>query len=146
MLRLKTSLRSLNINQHKYRQVSFKARVTSPKSHEKRTQNSHLKQCISWVLGDCVPHPIQSMTILLVDKHTCGVFIYWMYSIQYIYLLLMQQKCKRLPSIVASHKSNPSSIPPGVVDLYSTLPWVTREAVTGMEGYTLLGVATTDAG
>jgi len=74
------------------------------------------------------------MTILLVDKQTCGVFIYWIYSIQYIYLLLMQQKCKRLPSIVDSHKSNPSSVRQGVVDSYSTLPWVTWEAVTGVDG------------
>ena len=32
-----------------------------------------------------------------------------------------------------SHKSNPSSVPRGIVDSYFTLPWVTWEAVTGVE-------------
>jgi len=36
---------------------------------------------------------------------------------------------------IASHKSNPLSIPQGYVDSYSTLPWVMREVVTGVEGY-----------
>jgi len=45
--------------------------------------------------------------------------------------------------MTASHKSNPSSIPRGIVDAYSTLPWVTWEAVTG---YTLMRVAMTHAG
>jgi hypothetical protein len=35
---------------------------------------------------------------------------------------------------IASHKSNPSSIPQGYVDLYSALPWVTWEAVKVVEG------------
>jgi len=35
----------------------------------------------------------------------------------------------------ASHKTNPSSIPQGYVDSYSTLPLVTWEAITGVEGY-----------
>ena len=35
----------------------------------------------------------------------------------------------------ASHKSNPSSVPQGYVDSHSTLPWVTWDAVTGVEGY-----------
>ena len=34
-----------------------------------------------------------------------------------------------------SHKSNPSFVSQSYVDLYSTLPWVTWEAVTGVEGY-----------
>jgi hypothetical protein len=34
----------------------------------------------------------------------------------------------------ASHKSNPSSIPWGIVDSYPTLPWVTWEAVIVVEG------------
>jgi len=46
----------------------------------------------------------------------------------------------RLPSIVASHKTNPSTVPWGVVDLYSTLPWVTQEPVTGMEGIPCWGL------
>ena len=33
-----------------------------------------------------------------------------------------------------SHKSNPLSILRGIVDSYSTLPWVMWEAVTGVEG------------
>ena len=33
-----------------------------------------------------------------------------------------------------SHKSNPSSVLQGIVDSYSTLPWVTWEAVTVVEG------------
>ena len=53
----------------------------------------------------------------------------------------MQQKCKRLPSIVASHKSNPSSMPQGVVDSYFHMGGGNR-----CGGYTLLGIATTDAG
>jgi hypothetical protein len=39
-----------------------------------------------------------------------------------------------VPQEVASHKSNPSPVPQGIVDLYSTLPWVTWEAVTVVEG------------
>jgi hypothetical protein len=34
----------------------------------------------------------------------------------------------------ASRKSNPSSIPRGIVNLYSALPWVTWESVTVVEG------------
>jgi hypothetical protein len=34
----------------------------------------------------------------------------------------------------ASYKPNPLSIPQGIVDLYSTLPWVIWEAVTVVEG------------
>ena len=34
----------------------------------------------------------------------------------------------------ASHKSNPSSVPQGYMDLNFTLPWVTWEVVTGVEG------------
>jgi predicted branched-subunit amino acid permease len=37
-------------------------------------------------------------------------------------------------NIKASRKSNPSFIPQGYVDSYSTLPWVTWEMVTGVEG------------
>ena len=33
----------------------------------------------------------------------------------------------------ASHKANPSSVPQGIVDSYSTLPWVTWEAETVVE-------------
>ena len=36
----------------------------------------------------------------------------------------------------ASHKSNPLSVPQGIVYSYSTLPWVTWEAVTFVEGIT----------
>jgi hypothetical protein len=36
--------------------------------------------------------------------------------------------------LVASHKSNPSSEPQGIMDSYSTLPLVTWEAVTVVEG------------
>jgi len=35
---------------------------------------------------------------------------------------------------LASHKTNPSSEPQSYMYLYSTLPWVTWEAVTGVEG------------
>jgi len=34
----------------------------------------------------------------------------------------------------ASHKSNPLSVLRGIADSYSTLPWVTWEAVTVVEG------------
>jgi len=37
-------------------------------------------------------------------------------------------------AIHASPKSNPSSLPQGYLDLYSSLPWVMWEAVTGVEG------------
>ena len=40
-----------------------------------------------------------------------------------------------IKGISASHKSNSSSVPQGYVDSYSTLPWVTWEAVTGVQGY-----------
>jgi hypothetical protein len=46
-------------------------------------------------------------------------------SIIYIHLTL------RVPS----HKSNPSSVAQGYVDSHSTLPWVMKEVVTGVEGY-----------
>jgi len=39
-----------------------------------------------------------------------------------------------LEGSLASHKSNPSSIPQVYVDTYSTLPWVMWEAVRGVEG------------
>ena len=34
----------------------------------------------------------------------------------------------------ASHKSNPLPVPQVIMDSYSTLPWVTWEAVTVVEG------------
>jgi hypothetical protein len=40
----------------------------------------------------------------------------------------------------ASHKSNPSSVPQGYVDLYSTLPWVMWEVVTVVEGIPCWGL------
>jgi len=40
---------------------------------------------------------------------------------------------QRLMTRCAFHKSNPSSVPQGIVDSYSTLPWVTWEAVTVVE-------------
>ena len=43
-----------------------------------------------------------------------------------------------IKGISTSHKSNPSSVPQGYVDSYSTLPWVTWEAVTGVQGYPTL--------
>jgi len=43
-----------------------------------------------------------------------------------------------------SHKSNPSSIPRGIVDSYSTLGHVGEGNSCG--GYTLMGFATTHAG
>ena len=39
-----------------------------------------------------------------------------------------------LEGSLASYKSNPLSVPKGYVDMYSTLPWVMWEAVTGVEG------------
>jgi hypothetical protein len=36
---------------------------------------------------------------------------------------------------IASHKSNPSFVSQGYVDLYSTLPWVMWEVVTSVEGF-----------
>ena len=36
-------------------------------------------------------------------------------------------------SAEASHKSNPPSVPRGIADSYSALPWVTWEAVTVVE-------------
>ena len=36
---------------------------------------------------------------------------------------------------LASHTPKPSSVPQGYVDSYSTLPWLTWKAVTGMQGY-----------
>ena len=47
------------------------------------------------------------------------------------FVLTRAAYCKRWVTNVmeASHKSNPSSVPWGIVDSYSTLPWVTWEAV-----------------
>jgi len=39
-----------------------------------------------------------------------------------------------LEGSLASHKSNPLSVPQGYVDMYSTLPWIMWEAVTGVVG------------
>jgi hypothetical protein len=39
-----------------------------------------------------------------------------------------------LEGSLASHKSNPLSVPQGYVDMYSILPWVMWEAVTGVAG------------
>jgi len=41
----------------------FTPGIRSWKTWRKSTQNSHLKQCISWGLGDWQPHRIQCMTI-----------------------------------------------------------------------------------
>ena len=41
---------------------------------------------------------------------------------------------------LTSHKSNPSSVLRGIVDSYSTPPWVTWEAVTFVEGTPWWGV------
>jgi hypothetical protein len=49
------------------------------------------------------------------------------YTVMTSCLLLMH-------SSAASHKPNRSSVPRGIADSYSTLPWVTREAVTVVEG------------
>ena len=38
--------------------------------------NSHLKQCISKVLGDWQPHPIYCMIIPLADIRTCRIYKY----------------------------------------------------------------------
>jgi hypothetical protein len=62
---------------------------------------------------------MESLRILFVSFHTMAV------KASLTYLL-------RHP--VASHKSNPSSASQGTVDSYSTLPWVTWEAVTVVEG------------
>ena len=35
---------------------------------------------------------------------------------------------------LASHKSNPSSVPRGIIDSYSNLSWVTLEEVAVVEG------------
>ena len=40
----------------------------------------------------------------------------------------------REPPGDGSHKTNPLSVPQGIVDSYSTLPWVMLEAVTVVEG------------
>jgi len=49
--------------------------------------------------------------------------------------------CKKLQAITcvvndlsAYHKSNPSSVTRGIVHSYSSVPWVTWEAVTVVEG------------
>ena len=36
--------------------------------------------------------------------------------------------------VAVSNKSNPSSVPRGIIDSYSALPWVMWEAVTVVEG------------
>ena len=41
---------------------------------------------------------------------------------------------------IASHKANPSSVPWGIMDSYCTLPWVTWEAVTILEGINRWGL------
>ena len=46
-----------------------------------QTQNSHLTQCISCVLGDWQPHPIWCVTALLKYIQTCRVCMYSIYSI-----------------------------------------------------------------
>ena len=41
---------------------------------------------------------------------------------------------------IASHKSNPSAVPHSYVHSYTTLSWVTWEAVTGVEGIPCWGL------
>jgi len=53
------------------------------------------------------------------------------FSIIHAFFLDNKQEKVSMP---ASHKSNSSSVPQGIVDLYSTLSWVTWEAVTVVEG------------
>ena len=55
------------------RHFLFHARVLFLKNVVQIKQNSHLKQCISWVFGDRQPHPISCTTLPLVDIQTCRV-------------------------------------------------------------------------
>ena len=45
-------------------------------NHENQTQNSYLKECISWGLGDQQPHPIQCMAVPLVDTQNSSVCVF----------------------------------------------------------------------
>ena len=56
------------------------------------------------------------------------------WTVEYDQELFLNHKV--LLSTVVSHKCNASSVPRGIVNLYSTVPWVTREAVTLVEGIT----------
>ena len=58
--------------------------------------------------------------------------------------LILIEAYSRLTPVIASYKSNPSSIPRGTVDSYSTLGHV--GGGKSCEGYTLMGVATTHTG
>ena len=68
----------------------------------------HLKEVL-WVLGLMVFEYSQSVLLLLSSRVHYGL-------------------------CYASHKSNPPSVLWGIVDSYSTLPWVMLEAVTVVEG------------
>jgi len=48
--------------------------------------------------------------------------------------IIVRHEHMALEGSLASHKPNPLSVPQGYVDMYSTLPWVMWEAVTGVEG------------
>ena len=82
----------------------FMPGLCSWKMSHKLSRNSHLKQCISWGLGDWQLHPIPCDHT--ISGHTdlyniCLLYIQYTYtSIQHIYLCLIQQKWKRLTSTV----------------------------------------------
>jgi len=49
------------------------------------------------------------------------------------HLGLPQRRMRYAP--LGSHKSNPASVPWGIMDSYSILPWVTWEVITSVVGY-----------
>jgi len=57
------------------------------------------------------------------------VFVLWC-----IQRTVISRVTHQLQHFMASYKSNPLSIPWGIVDSDSTLPWVMWEAVTVVEG------------
>jgi hypothetical protein len=71
---------------HDMLEIRFQAGLISHQEHvtEKqctyqnqanKTQNSHLKYCIFWGLGDCHPHPIQCMTAIMSAEAASPVIL-----------------------------------------------------------------------
>ena len=70
----------------------------------------------------------------LASAHKCNDFLFLSEFIFTVKITAPRNYSMRLTYYSASHKSNPLSVPRGIVDSYSTLLWVMWGAVTVVEG------------
>ena len=68
--------------------------------------------------------------LLVANSSIIQYNIIWLCQTEYMYGLFYSYT---IPAH-ASYKSNSLSVPPGIIDSYSTVPWVMWEAVTVVDG------------